>query len=194
MRAWMPWVVAGVVLLSPTGVQAQQAPSEDGGGERVVGVEGGEVAGRGGSARVASVRSITTDEDLPANGEFTVTVVFSGTVTGFSLSGVEVTNGSTVSNSLDEVSGQSGREYEFDVEPEDDYDGPLTVRIRTNAVNEGNAAYSETFEVDTIEPKFEDATVVLDELVLEYSEEPRRGRDSQGAALRSDRGWFDSPR
>ncbi len=181
MRVWMPWVAAGVVLLSPTSAQAQQAPFEDGDGERVAGVEGGRlgnVAGRAGSARVASVRSITTDEDLPANGKFTVTVRFSGNVTGFDLDEVEVTPNGSVSN-LHEVSAD---EYDFDVTPDDDYDGPLTVRIKTNAVNEGNAAYSETFEVDTIEPELEDATVDGDELILTYDEpldedsEPGTGR------------------
>lgn len=176
MRAWMPWVVAGVVLLPPTSAQAQQAPFEDGGGERVVGAEGGRdgnVAGRAGSAGVPRVTDITADEDdLPANGEFTVTVEFSEAVDGFRSNDIEVDNGS-VTSSVREVSAD---EYQFEVTPDDDFEGLLTVRIRTGAVesvstDDPNAAESETFEVDTIEPEFEDATVDGDELVLEYSED-----------------------
>ncbi|MCY3677728.1 MAG: fibronectin type III domain-containing protein [Gemmatimonadetes bacterium] len=170
----MPWVVAGVVLLSPTGVQAQQAPIEDGGGEAMETAEGGRggnVAERGGSAGVPRITSITTDEDLPANDEFTVTVVFSEAVDGFRGNDIEVDNGD-VTSSVREISAD---EYEFEVTPDDDFDGVLTVRIRTNAVesvstDDPNAAESETFEVDTIEPTLEDATVDGDELVLEYSE------------------------
>jgi len=174
MRAWMPWVVAGVVLLPQTSVQAQQTPFEDGGGERVASVEGGRdgnVAERGGSAGVPRITSITTDEDLPANDEFTVTVVFSEAVDGFRGNDIEVDNGD-VTSSVREISAD---EYEFEVTPDADFDGVLTVRIRTNAVesvstDDPNAAESETFEVDTIEPELEDATVEGDELVLEYSE------------------------
>lgn len=175
MRAWMPWVVAGVVLLLPTGVHAQQAPLEDGGGERVASEEGGgdgNVAGRAGSAGVPRVTDITTDADLPTNDEFTITVEFSEAVSGFAINDIEVVNGSTVS-SVREV---SAREYEFDVEPDPDYEGVLTVRIRTGAVrsvstNDPNESDDEDFAVDTVEPELQGATVDADELVLEYDED-----------------------
>ena len=173
MRAWMTWVVAGVVLLSPTGADAQRTPFEDGVGERVASAEGGgggRVAGRPALRVRPTVESMTTDADLPTNVEFTVTVRFSENVSDFSESDVRVVNGSVSSGSL---SG-SGREYEFDVEPDNNNDDDLTVTIRAGAVrNSGgqeNAEFSETFEVDTIEPEFEEATVDGDELVLEYNE------------------------
>lgn len=174
MRAWMPWVVAGVVLLPPTSAQAQQAPFEDGGGERVASVErggDGKVAVRLGPRGVPRVTSIETDADEPISERFTVTVVFSEDVDGFRENDIEVDNGEVV-GSVTEVDRD---EYQFDVTPEEDYEGTLTVRIRTNAVssvttNDQNAAESENFDVDTIEPTLDDATVDGDELVLEYSE------------------------
>ncbi|MCY4399345.1 MAG: fibronectin type III domain-containing protein [Gemmatimonadetes bacterium] len=113
----------------------------------------------------------TDDADLPKSAKFTVTVEFSEDVDGFSLRDVDVTHGSA--DSFSEVSAD---EYEFDVEPEDDYEGPLTVRIRTAAVrsvstDDPNDAESEEFLVDTIEPELDDATVEGDELVLEYDED-----------------------
>ena len=186
MRAWMPWVVAGVVLLPQTSVHAQQAPFEDGDGERVASAErgrDGNVAGRGGSAGVPRVTNITSNATHPTNDEFTVTVQFSEHVNDFSLTDVTVERGSITSSSVTEVSASM---YRFGVDPESNYEGTLTVRIRTDAVrsvstNEPNAASSENFEVDTIEPRFDEATVDGDELVLEYDEdldedsEPRTG-------------------
>ena len=176
----MPWVVAGVVLLPQTSAQAQQTSFEGGDGEGVASVGEGRVDARGPRAVVRSrgvptVTDITTDADLPTNDEFTITVEFSEDVTGFAIGDVVVTKGSTVSN-IREVSAD---EYQFDVEPDPDYDGLLTVRIRTGAVrsttNDPNAAASETFEVDTIEPELDDATVEGDELVLEYDEDLDEG-------------------
>ena len=170
----MPWVVAGVVLLSPTGAEAQRTPFEDGVGERVTSAEGGRggtVAGRPGFSGVPRV-TISTTEDLPANRRFTVTVRFSEDVTGFGLNDVDVDHGDPVSNSLVEVDED---EYRFDVEPEANYDGDLTVTIEANAVlsdsNDGNAEESEDFEVDTIEPELDEATVDGDQLVLQYDED-----------------------
>ena len=178
----MPWVVAGVVLLPQTSAQAQQTSFEDGDGERVASVGEGRVDARGPRAVAVSrgvprITSITTDADLPTNDEFTITVAFSEDVEDFSLSDVDVTHGSTVRNSLREVFAD---EYQFDVDPDPDYDGPLTVRIPTGAVtsvstDDPNAAESETFEVDTVEPELDDATVEGDKLVLEYDEDLDEG-------------------
>ncbi len=185
----MPWVVAGVVLLPQTSAQAQQTSFEGGDGEGVASVGEGRVDARGPrsvavSRGVPRITSITTDADLPTNDEFTITVEFSEDVEDFSLSDVDVTNGSTVSGSLRE---NSADEYEFRVEPDSDYEGLLTVRITTGAVRsvstqQTNAAESETFEVDTEVPEFEDAEVDGDELILTYNEdldedsEPGTGR------------------
>jgi len=127
------------------------------------------------------VTNITTDAAEPINDEFEVTVRFSENVTDFSLADVEVDHGSKVAGS---VTG-SGRVYRFDVEPEADYDGLLTITIRADAVrsqsNDANPEADEDFEVDTIEPTIKGATVDGDELVLEYNEdldedsEPRTG-------------------
>ncbi len=175
MRAWMPWVVVGVVLLSPTGADAQRTPFEDGVGERTASAEGGRggtVAGRPGPRGTPRVEGITTEADLPTNDEFTVTVEFSENVDDFSLSDVDVDGGSTVRGSF---SG-SGSEYQFNVEPDADYKGDLTVTIPRGAVEstttqEPNPAFSEDFEVDTIDPELDGATVDGDELVLEYDED-----------------------
>lgn len=170
MRAWMPWVVAGVVLLSPTGADAQRTPFEDAVGERVASVEGGgrRVAGRAGLRATPTVE-ITTDANLPTNDVFTIDVVFSENVTGFALDDVTVTNGRTVSR----LTGTDDT-YEFDVQPNSNVDGDLTVMIRANAVEnsaeEANERESVDFEVDTIEPRFEEATVDGRVLVLEYDE------------------------
>ena len=173
----MPWVVAGVVLLPQTSAQAQQTSFEDGDGEGVASVGAGRVDARGprsvaGSRGVPRINSITSSATHPTNAEFTVTVEFSEGVTGFSIGDVDVTNGSTVSN----IRKVSEAEYQFDVVPNDNYEGLLTVRILPGAVQsvstpgDTNAADSRTFEVDTIEPRFDGATVVGNELVLEYDE------------------------
>ena len=185
MRAWMPWVVAGVVLLPQTGVQAQQAPFEDGGGERAVGVEGGSdgnVAGRGGVRGVPTV-TMTSNMSHPTNEVFRITFVFSEDVTGFNTGDVDIANGSRDS-SLERV---TDNEYWIDVEPDDDYDGPVTVSIDAGSVrsqrdNQPNDDISEDFEVDTKAPVLEDAEVDGDELILTYNEdldensEPNTGR------------------
>ncbi len=171
----MPWVVAGVVLLSPTGAEAQRTPFEDGGGERVASEEGGRGradAGRSGFSAEPTM-TITSDADHPTNDVFKVTVRFSETVTGFTLRDVEIDRGSTDSP-LEVV--VSDREYRFDVEPDDNYDGDLTVTIRANAVSsistdQDNAEYSVDFAVDTDKPVLDDATVDGAELVLEYDED-----------------------
>ena len=188
MRAWMPWVVAGVVLLSPTGADAQRTPFEDGVGERVASAKGGgggTVAGRPGFRAVPDVTiTATNSDDLPANETFEITVTFSEPVEDFSLGDVAVEHGEK-GTSLDSRSGD--RVYQFDVEPEEGYKGDLTVTIRADAVrskstNQPNAEESEDFAVDTVDPVLEDETVDGEELVLEYDEdldeddEPRANR------------------
>ena len=113
--------------------------------------------------------------DLPANEAFEVTVRFSEPVTGFTWHDITVTNGEGPSASTD-VTEVSDRVYEFDVTPDDDFDGDLTVTIREDAVSskstdQDNAEYSEDFDVDTIVPTLEDETVDGDELVLDYDED-----------------------
>lgn len=126
--------------------------------------------------------TITTDADLPTKDVFKVTVRFSEDVTGFTLRDVEVDRGLTVSV-LEIV---SARVYRFDVQPDDNYDGDLTVTIRAGAVSsdtdDPNVEYSEDFAVDTKAPELEDAEVDGDELILTYDEpldedsEPGTGR------------------
>lgn len=184
MRAWMPWVVAGVVLLPPTSAQAQRTPFEDGVGERVASAEVGEgptVTGRAG-VRVVPTVAISTTEDLPTNAVFTIDVRFSETVTGFDINDIDITNGRTVS----ELRG-SGRDYDFDVRPAPDFEGSLTVEVLARAA-EGSSGHSQaataTFLIDTRVPTLREATVVGAELVLEYNEDLDEGSEPGTGAFR----------
>ena len=113
-----------------------------------------------------------SDASHPTNQTFTVTFDFSEDVTGFDIDDITVTGGRTVSD----VRRSTDQIYTVDVKPNTDFDGSVTVRIRANAVRstrtqDGNAADSESFAVDTRAPELETATVDEDELVLTYDED-----------------------
>ena len=106
------------------------------------------------------------------NETFTVTIRFTEDVRGFTLSDINVRNGSTAS-SLDEVT--DDRRYEVDIEPTTRGRRTVTVTIRAGAVesistSQDNVATSEDFPVDTEAPELDDATVDENDLVLTYDE------------------------
>ena len=166
MRALFSSVLAGLLLISATGVRAQSLALAAGADSDVVvsGVVGAK------PARVAATLSMDTDAEQPLNTTFTVNFRFSGPVTGFEIGDIDVGPHSTVSD----VSG-SGQKYEVNVKPNSMFEGNLTVTVPANAVNEGNPKTIQTFEVDTRAPELETATVDEDELVLTYHEELDEG-------------------
>ena len=165
MRALFSSVLAGLLLLSATGVRAQ-VPGFAGG------VGDGRVAGDARAERARAVPTLTmyTDTSQPLNETFTVNFRFSEDVTDFEIDDITVANGDR--GLL--VSG-SGRLYMVDVAPDTDFEGEVTVTVRANAVegrnNDGNARTRQTFQVDTRAPELDDAEVDENELVVTYDEE-----------------------
>ena len=168
MRALFSSVLAGLLLLSATeAARAQVSALAGGAGEGVM----ASAATGAGVARGVPTVTMTTNVSTPTNTTFTVTFDFSEDVTGFTAGDLDVDRGATVSA----VRTRRGDLYDVEIEPEDDFQGNVTVTIRANTVrstvgNDPNAADIETFEVDTKGPEFEDATVDEDELVLTYDE------------------------
>ena len=168
MRALFSSVLAGLLLLSATGVRAQTPGFGVGVGEGVM-VSGAVRADH--NRGVPTVTSMTSSaRDDVTNETFTVTIRFSEDVTGLSTSDISVLHGNTVSA----VQGTDDR-YTVDVEPDEDFEGDVTVTIRRDAVRsvstqDGNDEESEDFEVDTKLPELDDATVDRDELILTYDE------------------------
>ena len=178
MRALFSSVLAGLLLLSATGVQAQSLALAVGAGSDgvVSGVVGAEL-GRG-----VPTLTMTTDAQKPISGTFTVEFHFSEDVTGLITADISVLKGGTVSSVVE----KTAQLYEVDIEPESDFDGVMTVTVRANGVrsvstNQGNTVTDEDFDVDTKGPVLEEATVDEDELILTYDEdldensEPSRG-------------------
>ena len=171
MRAWMPWVAAGVVLLPQTSVHAQQAPFEDGDGKRAVGVEGVWLDTRGSRHAAAAVprATITSTAPRPTKDELTIRIEFSENVTDFILGDIELTNGNTISP----LTG-SGRIYSVDVLPKADFEGDLVVTIPAGvAHNAGdpNPRASVDFPIDTRDPTLREAVVDGTQLYLTYNED-----------------------
>ncbi len=165
MRALFSSVLAGLLLLSATGVRAQ-VPGFAGG------VGDGRVAGDARAERARAVPTLTmyTDTSQPLNEKFTVNFRFSEDVTDFEIDDITVANGDRGLS----VSG-SGRLYMVDVAPDTDFEGEVTVTVRANAVegrnNDGNRRTSQTFQVDTKAPELDDAEVDEKELVMTFDEE-----------------------
>ena len=168
MRALFSSVLAGLLLLSATGVRAQTPGFAAGGDEDLM------ASGKSGAGVVRGVPTVrmTTNAPRPTSEAFTVTFDFSEDVTGFTASDLDVDKGTTVSA----VRRRNGDLYDVEIEPEEDYEGDVTVTIKANAVrstvgNDPNAEDDETFAVDTKGPELEEATIDEDELVLTYDED-----------------------
>ena len=150
MRALFSSVLAGLLLLSATGVQAQSLALAAGAGSD--GVVSGVVGAGGGPRGPEGDDDLQRGRGSPTNETFTVTIRFTEDIRGFTLSDINVRNGSTAS-SLDEVT-DDRRTYEVDIEPHEGVDGDVTVTIRAGAVesistSQDNVATSEDFPVDT---------------------------------------------
>ena len=94
--------------------------------------------------------AITSGAAFPAKDAFTVTLTFSGAVTGLVLGEIEVTDGTGTS-----LTG-AGMTYTLTVTPDSDYHGDVTVSVAAGAVQtvQGfpNASASKAFPVDTKGP------------------------------------------
>ena len=97
-----------------------------------------------------AVLSITSDATHPTKNAFTVTITFSEEVRGLTAGEIAVTNG-TGSNFAG-----TGASYMLDIEPSDDIEADVTVRVPADAAmdaaNLGNIEGIETFAVDTQAP------------------------------------------
>ena len=105
----------------------------------------------------------------PTREAFTVTITFSGSVTGLDAGEVTVTNGTAT-----EFSG-SATTYTVLVTPTPGVDGEVTVAVAADAGTSGNgvgnASASKTFAVDTKAPAFQTAVVIGNTLTLTYDED-----------------------
>ena len=90
---------------------------------------------------------LSSPDNFPAAGTFTVNIVFWETVSGFTLGDIEVTNG-TAGN----FSG-SGSTYSVEITPDDDFAGDVTVTVPANSAFDdqynGNHRGSSRFPVNT---------------------------------------------
>ena len=94
--------------------------------------------------------TLTSADDFPAGGTFSVTITFSEAVTGFTLEDIQVTNGTAANLAgTDTV-------YSLDVTPNEDFAGDVTVAIPAEAVidaqGHGNVGASADFAADTTPP------------------------------------------
>ena len=97
--------------------------------------------------------TLTSDDEFPARGTFSVTITFSEAVTGFALEDIRVTNGTAANLAgTDPV-------YSVDVTPSKDFAGDVTVAIPADAVidaqGHGNVQASADFAADTTPPVVE---------------------------------------
>ena len=97
--------------------------------------------------------TLTSADDFPAGGTFSVTITFSEAVTGFALEDIQVTNGTAANLAgTDTV-------YSVDVTPNEDFAGDVTVAIPADAVidaqGHGNVGASADFAADTTPPVVE---------------------------------------
>ena len=106
----------------------------------------------------------------PTRDAFTVTLTFSESVTGLAASEVEVTNG-TAADFGETVTGTT---WTVTVTPDANYAGDVTVTVpadaAADAADNGNAAASATFAVDTKAPVLDGAAVDGTALTLTYDE------------------------
>ena len=172
MRALFSSVLAGLLLLSATGAQAQSLALATGAGSDAVGSE----AAGADNGRVPPRVSMRSNKTHPTNMTFTVTFDFTQDVTGFDIHDVVIVpdEGRTISD----VTG-SNRTYTVVVRPSNNFEGDLTVTVRADAaMNSGGEYNDETpqkFAVDTRAPELETATVDEDKLILTYDEELDEG-------------------
>ena len=117
-----------------------------------------------------AVASIVSSAQHPTMEPFTVTITFSEAVTGLAQGDLEVANGMSTS-----FSGSDAR-YAVTVKPDPDIDGGVTITVPANAARDaaenGNAAASESFAVDTRPPALavDGATVDAQTLTLLWTE------------------------
>ena len=117
-----------------------------------------------------AVASIVSSAQHPTMEPFTVTITFSEAVTGLAQGDLEVANGMPTS-----FSGSDAR-YAVTVTPDPDIDGDVTITVPANAARDaaenGNAAASESFAVDTRPPALavDGATVDAQTLTLVWTE------------------------
>ena len=109
----------------------------------------------------------TSQTDRPWE-KFDIRITWSETVEDFDLNDIRIDEGDATS-----LTG-SGASYRLTVRP-DEVEGYVTVTIRSGRVrdldNDRNAAQEERFLIDNRSPRFEDAAVDGDELVITYHED-----------------------
>ena len=114
--------------------------------------------------------TIASDASFPRKDAFAVTIEFSEAVTGLALSGIAVTKG-TAADLTETVTGTT---WTLTVTPEANYAGDLTVTVpedaAADAADNGNAAASAAFAVDTKAPVLDGAAVDGTALALTYDE------------------------
>ena len=102
--------------------------------------------------------------------EFRVDIRFSESVSGFTLTDIQVTNAVAVP-----PLGGTGAQYTVTMNTAANYEGPVVISIPSNAAhnsaNEGNIGRAYTFTVDTRAPVIERAVVDRDELIITVNED-----------------------
>ena len=158
-RSLLTTAVVCAILAAPAGARAEE-PSPDGSHE--VALPAAAVAPR--------ITSITRTWTGTAQEQVRVDIVFSQSVTGFTLGDIHVTSAVFASA----LSG-SGASYSVTLNAQQNYEGPVVVSIPTNAAHnaagEGNIGRSLTFDVDTRIPVILDARIDGNELIVAFSED-----------------------
>ena len=180
-------VVACLALLPESGVRAEvysagvgddpgsvrgddprDGGGDDGGGGRVVGGDG---EGRGAAPEVTAIDTFAVVGTTPGE-RYRLEFTFDQNVTGFTLGDITVTNALTVSD----VTGL-GTSWSLEVKPvpENDFEGTMTVTVEAGAVqntmNETNAEFSRSFEIDNKEPELETAEADGTTITLTFHED-----------------------